>query len=173
MPSQALHPSYGLLRTAQAKATKSHKYNSEVTRASISQKFIDTFNNKHAYDWQIDTCEALLLGLDTIVIAGTGTGKTYLFVMPLLMDQTCCKIMIVISPLNALEYGNPCNISFSTILNAGQMFQQTQAYDNSCEWGGLDKIPHQVCQHLLGMAFLIMLHQGHCQREISNSDYIP
>jgi len=32
---------------------------------------------------------------------------------------------------------------------------------------------HQVCQHLLGMAFLIMLHQGHYQREILNFDYIP
>jgi len=104
MPSQALHPSYGLLRTAQAEAAKSHKYNSEVTRASISQKFTGTFNGKHTYDWQIDTCKALLLGLDAIVIAGTGASKTYLFAMPLLMDQMCHKIMIVISPLNALEY---------------------------------------------------------------------
>lgn len=27
---------------------------------------------KPTYDWQVDTCKALLLGLDSIVIAGTG-----------------------------------------------------------------------------------------------------
>jgi hypothetical protein len=96
MPNPALHPSYGLLTTAQAEATQSRKYDSEVTRASISQKFTDAFDSKHAYEWQIDTCEALLLGLDAIVIAGTGAGKTYLFAMPLLMDQTCRKIVIVV-----------------------------------------------------------------------------
>ena len=54
-----------------------------------------------AYDWQVDVSEALLLGLDYSVIAGTGVGKTMPFVMPLFVESN--KIMILISPLNALE----------------------------------------------------------------------
>ena len=54
-----------------------------------------------AYDWQVDVSEALLLGLDCSVIAGTGAGKTMPFVMPLFVESN--KIIIVISPLNALE----------------------------------------------------------------------
>ncbi|KAJ3766134.1 hypothetical protein FB446DRAFT_654236, partial [Lentinula raphanica] len=50
---------------------------------------------------QLDTAEALLLGLDCSVIAGTGAGKTMPFVMPLLIEPT--KHVIIISPLNALE----------------------------------------------------------------------
>ena len=33
-------------------------------------------NGLEAYDWQLDVSEALLLGLDCTVIAGTGAGKT-------------------------------------------------------------------------------------------------
>ncbi|KAF9560465.1 hypothetical protein CPC08DRAFT_608470, partial [Agrocybe pediades] len=33
------------------------------------------------YDWQLDIAEALLLGLDCSVIAGTGSGKTLPFVV--------------------------------------------------------------------------------------------
>jgi len=45
--------------------------------------------------------EAILLGLDTVVIAGTGAGKTMPFVMPLLLDKK--KKAIVISPLKILQ----------------------------------------------------------------------
>ncbi|KAH9952579.1 P-loop containing nucleoside triphosphate hydrolase protein, partial [Russula dissimulans] len=48
--------------------------------------------------------EALLLGLDCIAIAGTGAGKTMPFIMPLLVDPTKKKIVIIILPLNALEH---------------------------------------------------------------------
>jgi len=41
------------------------------------------------------------VGLDCSVIAGTGAGKTMPFVMPLFLDPK--KIVVVISPLNALE----------------------------------------------------------------------
>ncbi|KAI0694256.1 P-loop containing nucleoside triphosphate hydrolase protein, partial [Cerioporus squamosus] len=50
-----------------------------------------------------DVTEALLLGLDTAVIVGTGAGKTMAFVMPLLIDKTKKKKVIIISPLNELE----------------------------------------------------------------------
>ena len=54
-----------------------------------------------AYPWQVDVAEALLLGLACTVVAGMGAGKTMLFVMPLFVDSQ--KIVVVISPLNALE----------------------------------------------------------------------
>ncbi|KAH9984726.1 hypothetical protein BJV74DRAFT_776063 [Russula compacta] len=110
MSNYTSHSSYNVLRTAWAKATKFYKYDSEETRTTIISKFKHTFNDKLLYDWQIDTYEALLLKLDCIVIAGTGAGKTLLFAMPLLMDLTCQKMVIIISPLNMLEYDLVCII---------------------------------------------------------------
>ena len=55
------------------------------------------------YDWQVDLAEALTLGLDATVIAGTGSGKTLPWAMPLLLEQNHDRICLVISPLNELE----------------------------------------------------------------------
>ena len=55
------------------------------------------------YDWQLDVTEAIFLGLDCVVIAGTGSGKTMPFAMPLLVDRTKKKMVIKISLLNDLE----------------------------------------------------------------------
>ena len=102
MQNFAENTMYHLLRTARAKASKSRKYNYEETRATIVKNFTEVFDGKWPYSWQVEPCETLLLGLNSIVIAGTGAGKIFLFAMPLLMDTTCRKM--VISPLNALEY---------------------------------------------------------------------
>jgi bloom syndrome protein len=53
------------------------------------------------YPWQLDATEAILLGLDSIVIAGTGSGKTMPFMMPLTLDPK--KKIIIISPLKVLQ----------------------------------------------------------------------
>ena len=58
-------------------------------------------SGRYFYDWQLDVAEAIILGLYSIVIAGTGSGKTMPFMMPLLMDPT--KKIIIISPLKVLE----------------------------------------------------------------------
>ena len=55
------------------------------------------------YDWQVDLAEALTLGLDATVIAGTGSGKTLPWTIPLLLEQNHDRICLVISPLNELE----------------------------------------------------------------------
>jgi superfamily II DNA helicase RecQ len=55
------------------------------------------------YGWQIDVSEALALGLDATVIAGTGSGKTLPWAMPLLLEENRDRICLVISPLNELE----------------------------------------------------------------------
>ncbi|KZT02561.1 uncharacterized protein LAESUDRAFT_601365, partial [Laetiporus sulphureus 93-53] len=74
-------------------AAKTHQYSSEATRAEIVQQFRRVFDDLEPYDWQVDVTEALLLGMDCTVIAGTGAGKTMPFVMPLLLDQMKKKMV--------------------------------------------------------------------------------
>ena len=146
MSNYSSHPSYNLLRVAREEAAKSCKYKSEETRVAIISKFKNMFNGKQPYNWQINTCEALLLGLDCIVIAGIGAGKSFLFMMPLLMDSTCQKMVIVISPLNMLEYDQVHIISIylsipsSAILYLGRALQETWALGNHSQRRGLEQI---------------------------------
>ena len=55
------------------------------------------------YDWQLDVAEALLVGLDSIVIAqaGAGSGKTIPFMLPLLIHPE--KMVLILSPLKVLQ----------------------------------------------------------------------
>jgi ATP-dependent helicase YprA (DUF1998 family) len=93
--------SASLLQNARDKALKSEGYNSTVTREKLATEFVQRTNGILPYPWQIDVTEAILLGLDCVVVAGTGAGKTMPFVMPLFVKPK--KIVIIISPLNALE----------------------------------------------------------------------
>lgn len=89
------------LQTARNTALKDRKYQSSTTRATLLSEFSARNDGMSAYPWQIDVAEALLLGLDCTVVAGTGAGKTMPFVMPLFVESE--KTVIIISPLNALE----------------------------------------------------------------------
>ncbi|KAH9957293.1 hypothetical protein BC827DRAFT_1107106, partial [Russula dissimulans] len=71
---------------ARAEAIISRGYSSEKTCSEISLAFKNVFDGVEPYGWQLDICEALLLGLDCIAIASTGSGKTMPFIMPLLVD---------------------------------------------------------------------------------------
>jgi bloom syndrome protein len=62
--------------------------------------FHDHFK-KDPYEWQLDVTETILLGLDSVVIAGAGAGKTMPFMMPLLLNDK--KKVIIISPLKILQ----------------------------------------------------------------------
>lgn len=55
-------------------------HSSKKMRDVVTKRFKEIFPGKTPYEWQLDVTEALVLGLDSIVIAGTGAGKT----MPLL-----------------------------------------------------------------------------------------
>ncbi|KAJ6570004.1 hypothetical protein B0H10DRAFT_1831904 [Mycena sp. CBHHK59/15] len=68
------------------KARKQNGYDSAVTRRDLAHLFEDEYK-KPPYDWQIDVSEALIIGLDAVVIAGTGAGKTIPFMMPLLLHR--------------------------------------------------------------------------------------
>jgi ATP-dependent helicase YprA (DUF1998 family) len=92
-----------VLTRAHESALKDQNYNYPETRQSIENKFKTAFGGRGPYSWQTDVTEALLLGLDCIVIAGTGSGKTVPFGMPLLLDEAKDKMVVVISPLNELE----------------------------------------------------------------------
>lgn len=90
-----------ILEAAREEAKKKSRYNPTVTREKICKEFRDRFNSHEPYDWQLNVAEALHLGLDCSVVAGTGAGKTMPFVMPLFAEPT--KHVLIISPLNALE----------------------------------------------------------------------
>lgn len=72
-----------------------------MTCAIIVGELEQRTGGKVPYTWQLEVSEALLLGLDCSVIAGTGTGKTMPFVLPLLAQPN--KHVLIISPLDALE----------------------------------------------------------------------
>jgi ATP-dependent helicase YprA (DUF1998 family) len=92
------------LIAARAAATERDGYDSVTTREQIKTQFKSACSGKTPYDWQVDVTEALILGLDSIVIAGTGSGKTMPFGMLALTDLSRKKMVLVISPLNALEH---------------------------------------------------------------------
>ena len=66
-------------------------YSAETIRGGIIQEFRNRLCGKSPYSWQVDITEAILLGLDSVLLAGTGAGKTLPFVMPLLTDTTRTK----------------------------------------------------------------------------------
>jgi ATP-dependent helicase YprA (DUF1998 family) len=94
--------SYKHLDDARHVASTSEKpYNSAETRAKMTDLFKARSEGKIPYDWQLDVAEAILLGLDSVVIAGTGSGKTIPFMLPLLTDPE--KLVLIISPLKVLQ----------------------------------------------------------------------
>lgn len=96
-------PQQNVLQAARDAAVISRQYSSAQTREDLIASFKGAFNGLEPYNWQLDVTEAVLLGLDCVAIAGTGSGKTMPFAMPLLVDRTKKKMVIVISPLNDLE----------------------------------------------------------------------
>ncbi|KAJ3964339.1 P-loop containing nucleoside triphosphate hydrolase protein [Lentinula raphanica] len=89
------------LEIARMEASRCTGYNSKSTCTLLRSEFTRVTGGLSAYTWQIDTAEAILLGLDCSVIAGTGAGKTMPFIIPLFIERE--KRVIIISPLNALE----------------------------------------------------------------------
>ena len=92
--------SYRNLQAARDKAAEDHDYDSVSTRNQLTVAFERRFNVP-PYPWQLDVTEAMLVGLDSLSIAGTGSGKTIPFFLPLMADRT--KQMVVISPLKILQ----------------------------------------------------------------------
>ena len=88
-----------------------YAYDSRQTGSTVTQLFQACSGNT-PYDWQLDVTEAILLGLDSTVIAGTGSGKTIPFMLPLLAHPE--KTVIVISPLKVLQRDQVWNSVLTT-----------------------------------------------------------
>ncbi|KAJ7756064.1 hypothetical protein DFH07DRAFT_742861, partial [Mycena maculata] len=72
---------------AREKAAQRKNYGSAKTHQKLARLFREQ-EGKDVYEWQIDVAEALILGLDVVVIAGTGaTGKTISFMLPMLLHR--------------------------------------------------------------------------------------
>ena len=91
--------SYMNLAKAREEAVWKKTYDPQ-TRSQLKQIFYRQFG-KDPYEWQLDVTETILLGLDSVLIAGTRAGKTMPFMMPLLLDKH--KKVIIISPLKVLQ----------------------------------------------------------------------
>ncbi|KAL1681648.1 P-loop containing nucleoside triphosphate hydrolase protein, partial [Schizophyllum commune] len=92
--------SAGNLRAARDRAAKKSNYDSTAVRAELAHLFRQTWGYD-AREWQLDVTEAILLGLDCVLIAGTGSGKTMPFMLPLKYDTR--GTILVISPLKILQ----------------------------------------------------------------------
>ncbi|KAF8577684.1 hypothetical protein K439DRAFT_1297543, partial [Ramaria rubella] len=97
--------SYKLLEAARSAEiqAKCDSVGWQTTRALIGDELQCIAPTLMPYPWQLDVGEALTLGLDCAVIAGTGASKTLPFIMPILADSTKSNTVLVISPLNVLE----------------------------------------------------------------------
>lgn len=109
--SLARSRSVRLLEEARADAHEKRKYDSSATRAKITAE-CKARTGLSPYAEQLDLAECMLLGVDAVTIAGTGWGKTLPFVLALFVPETKGKIVVVISPLNALEADQvrPCRV---------------------------------------------------------------
>lgn len=96
-PTPYHEKSYAYLSSQQ---TKTPRYCSKTTRHALPA-ICEAWMGRKPYPWQLDCAEALILGIDCIILVGTGFGKTLPFMIPLLLHSD--KVTIVISPLNALE----------------------------------------------------------------------
>ncbi|KAF5314348.1 hypothetical protein D9619_011963 [Psilocybe cf. subviscida] len=85
---------------AREKAEEDQGYNSTSTHFELTAIFEAKFGAP-PHSWQLDVTEALLLGLDSIVLAGTGSGKTIPFILLLMLHTTSQGL--VISPLKILQ----------------------------------------------------------------------
>jgi ATP-dependent helicase YprA (DUF1998 family) len=139
MPSSSEDQS-NVLQAARDAAASSRQYSSDKTREDLCLAFKKAFNGLKPYDWQLDVTEAILLGLDCAAIAGTGSGKTMPFLMPLLVDKTKKKMVIVISPLNDLEEDQVsilyffCERSSTIDITLGSQVERYRFNGDSCEW---------------------------------------
>lgn len=93
--------SYAILDGAREAARKKD-YDSQASRNVMAEECLKRTGFSPRAE-QLDLAECMLLGVDAVSIAGTGWGKTMPFVLPLFVPQSKGKIVVIISPLNALE----------------------------------------------------------------------
>ncbi|KAI9067172.1 P-loop containing nucleoside triphosphate hydrolase protein [Trametes sanguinea] len=93
-----------VLEAARRRAIETRGYCSAEARRIMADTFSERFDGKCVHSWQLDTAEALVLGLDCVIIAGTGAGKTIPYMLPLFLPECSDKTIVVISPLKSLQH---------------------------------------------------------------------
>jgi hypothetical protein len=98
--------SYQNLHRERVQSTNSLKkrYSSTATREAMTHETHSRCDGKVPKWYQLDAGEAFFLGLNVILVSATGSGKTLAFLESLLADKTGRSQLIIISPLNELEY---------------------------------------------------------------------
>ena len=83
---------------------------SDLSLQSISERLITSFNLSYSPDdWQVHLIRRILQGYDSIFCAGTGYGKSLIFeALAILAGPK--KVVLVISPLKALERDQVCGL---------------------------------------------------------------
>ena len=140
-----------ILNAACTAAARDLKYDSTLTRVKICEEFEMRTGGKKPYGWQMDVAEAIITGLDCVVVVGTGAGKTMPFIMPLLVNP---KKHIIISPLDALEHNQ-----VSTNLNV---------FANHCVHHESALFSQKLFDCLVSQLYLLMDRHTllHCKRSV-------
>ena len=100
--------SYHNLGKIQVAATedseRTKKYSPSGIRATMKINTQQHCDGKTPRWYQEDSADAFMLGMDVVLVSGTGSGKTLAFLQSLLADETGQSKLVIISPLNELEY---------------------------------------------------------------------
>ena len=124
-----------LLQEARDASKAKGDYDSGDMRVKM-QTHLSNSSGFRPYDWQLDVAESLLLGLDSIVIAGTGSGKTIPFMLPLLVHPT--KMLLILSPLKVLQRDqvrSTCLTRIFVYVSIGATVQKNENPCSSCKRG--------------------------------------
>ncbi|OSC97242.1 P-loop containing nucleoside triphosphate hydrolase protein [Trametes coccinea BRFM310] len=95
--------SHQVLQAARSHAARTRSYDSRATRQAMHDAFERVSGGKRPRTWQLDVAEALVLGVDSVVIAGTGAGKTICYILPCLLPEFSEKTLVVVTPLKRLQ----------------------------------------------------------------------
>ncbi|KAG6914066.1 hypothetical protein DXG01_002688 [Tephrocybe rancida] len=116
-PSQASQPTP---QTAQLKKVRKYKPE-EINLDDLATKAQQVLHKK-PFHWQLEIAQAILCGQDVIVDVGTGSGKTLVFSLPLLQNET--DIIITISPLTALMTDQASTAEIPTVAVCAETIAQ-------------------------------------------------
>ena len=100
------------------------KLPANLSLSSIQQRLVDTLQLTFTPDdWQVHLIRRVLQGYDSIFCAGTGYGKSLIFEGLAVLG----KLVVVISPLKALECDQVCHLLLLMSLPTKFLFQAEQA----------------------------------------------
>lgn len=103
--------------------TSEDRFDREVWRDTVTESVLKA-TGYEPYGWQLEVGEALHLGLDCLVLAGTGTGKITTFIMNLLATKKKERMVWIFSSLRELQFDQVndffhcCACSFALRSNA-------------------------------------------------------